>query len=154
MFCLGAGERAEAILKGLVDLGKAEAQDYNTLAWQHLETGSVTAATDTAIRQAMLLSSSESPSILHTLAAIQAEEGKPDEARATLLERMDLAGSDEPDDNDWYVFGRIAEQYGLPDVAKAMYAKLSRPKDEASIRLSSYALAQRRLGALARSTAQ
>jgi hypothetical protein len=44
--------------------------------------------------------------------------------------------------------GRIAEQYGLPEAAKALYAKVSRPKYEFSIRMTSYALAQRRLGVL------
>jgi len=148
MFCMGATDRATAILAGLMDSGKAEAQDYNALAWQQLEAGSVTAATDTAIRQAMLLSESTNPNILHTLATIQAEEGKPDEARATLLQRMEFAGSEEPDDEEWYVFGRIAEQYGLPDAAKSMYAKVARPKDEATIPLTSYSLAQRRLAVL------
>jgi hypothetical protein len=63
---------------------------------------------------------------------------------------MDLEGSDQPDDDDWYVFGRIAEQYGLPDVAKVMYAKVARPKDENMIRMSSYALVQRRLDVLSK----
>lgn len=148
MSCLGANDRARAITTKLAESGEAEAQDYNGLAWSDLLAGSVTKATDAAIEKAMLLSNGTEHHILHTLAAIQAEEGKPNEARATLLQRMEFAGSEEPNDDDWYVFGRIAEQYGLPDAAKAMYARVAPPKNEAIIRLTSYALTQRRLGAL------
>jgi len=150
MLTVGANERAAAILATLTGSGRAEAKDYNLVAWSHLMNGSVTEATSAAIQQAMLLSKSEEPGILHTQAAIQAESGKPGQARVTILQRMDLEGSDQPDDDDWYVFGRIAEQYGLPDVAKVMYAKVARPKDENMIRMSSYALVQRRLDVLSK----
>ena len=90
----------------------------------------------------------ESTALLHTLAAVAAEIGREGEARTTLLERMKLEGADEPDDAEWYVFGRIAEQYGLGSDAETMYRKLSKPKDESAIPVSSYALAQRRLKAM------
>ena len=148
LLSVGANERAAAILETLMSSGKAEARDYNQVAWSDLESGAVTDATSAAIQQAMLLSKGEEPPILHTLAAIQAETGKPGQARVTILQRMDLSGSDEPDDDDWYVFGRIAEAYGLPDAAKTMYAKLARPKDQSKVRMSTYALAQRRVDVL------
>ena len=148
MLTVGANERAAAILATLTGSGRAEAKDYNLIVWSHLMNSSITEATTAAIQQAMLLSKGEEPGILHTVAAIQAETGKPGQARVTILQRMDLSGSEQPDDDDWYVFGRIAEQYALPDVAKDMYAKLARPKDESLVRMSSYALAQRRLEVL------
>ena len=33
-----------------------------------------------------------------------------------------------PGDYDWYVLGRIAEQYGLNDFAGSLYGKVSPPK--------------------------
>jgi hypothetical protein len=63
---------------------------------------------------------------------------------------MKLAGADEPDDEEWYVFGRIAEQYGLLEEAEAMYRRLAKPKNEAVIADTSYGLAQRRLKAMGR----
>jgi tetratricopeptide (TPR) repeat protein len=104
---LGANDRASAVLARLVSSGKAEAQDYNSIAWNDLLGGSITPATDAAIRQAMLLSNGTEHHILHTLAAIQAEEGKANEARATLLQRIESEASREPNSDDWYVFGRI-----------------------------------------------
>jgi hypothetical protein len=61
------------------------------------------------------------------------------------LQRITVLGEDELDDNDWYVFGRIAESYGLDKDAVTMYRRLRRPKNEQAIASSSYALAQRRL---------
>jgi hypothetical protein len=61
---------------------------------------------------------------------------------------MKLDGSPEPLDADWYVFGRIAEEYGLTKDASAMYRRLERPKTDLRLAASSYALAQRRLAGL------
>ncbi len=82
------------------------------------------------------------------LAAVDAELGKEADARATLLQRMKGLGSPEPDDDEWYVFGRIAEQYGLTQEAATMYRKLARPRNELMIASSSYGLAQKRLKAM------
>ena len=45
------------------------------------------------------------------------------------------------------MLARIAETYGFPDTARALYGKLTRPASE--VELSCYALAQRRLARLA-----
>jgi len=60
-----------------------------------------------------------------------------------------VLGEDEADDNDWYVFGRIAESYGLKDEAASMYRRLERPRNERLIPSSSYPLAQKRLRVIA-----
>ena len=79
---------------------------------------------------------------------VDAELGKEGDARSNLLQRMQVSGSEEPDYADWYVFARIAEQYGLTHEAAAMYHKLAKPRNELMIPASCYALAQRRLKAL------
>ena len=61
---------------------------------------------------------------------------------------MDSSGILEPDDSCWYVFGRIAEQFGLADAARDYYGRLERPKTDRSIAVSSYTLAQKRLKGL------
>jgi hypothetical protein len=65
------------------------------------------------------------------------------------LQRIKATGEDEPDDDDWYVFGRIAESFGLKQEAAAMYRRLERPKLDIAIPATSYGLAQRRLKGLA-----
>jgi hypothetical protein len=42
---------------------------------------------------------------------------------------MDALNLDEPDENYWYAFGRIAEQYGEHDAAIANYARVTKPKN-------------------------
>lgn len=143
----GDADRCIAITKAIVDSGRAEATDYNQLAWADLVAGKVTAASiETASKG--ITPANPSPAILHTLAAVAAEIGRGSDARATLLQRMKLEGADQPDDEEWYVFGRIAEQYGLLDEAETMYRRLTKPKNEAAIPATSYGLAQRRLKAM------
>ena len=54
---------------------------------------------------------------LHTLSSIQAELGNTTEAREVILHAMEVGGLEEPDSLCWYVFARIAEQYGELDAA-------------------------------------
>jgi hypothetical protein len=61
---------------------------------------------------------------------------------------MDELNLDEPDDDYWYAFGRIAEQFGDRETAIADYGKLQKPKIAMAIPTSSYQLAQNRLKAM------
>jgi predicted Zn-dependent protease len=144
----GDAERSIAIERQLVDSGRAQPIDYNSLAWAAIFAGKLDQSTIEIATRGVTMSNNSSAAILHTLAAVEAELDRPAEARATLLKRMDQLGEDEPDDSDWYVFGRIAESYGLKDEAAAMYRRLQRPKVEYGIAESSYALAQRHLKAM------
>ena len=45
-------------------------------------------------------------------------------------------------------FGRLAEQYGLPDVARKYYKRVPAPKSQDGEPMSTHALASRRLAAL------
>jgi len=144
----GDTTRSNEIEKHLIDSGRAQANDYNQLAWGDLMAGKTTASTLEIANKGMLLGGNESTGMMHTLAAVDAELGKEAEARAVLLQRMKLLGQPEPDDDDWYVLGRIAEQYGLTEEAAGMYRKLEKPTNELMVAASSYALAQRRLRAI------
>jgi tetratricopeptide (TPR) repeat protein len=142
----GDTERSSSIFKRIIDSGRGSVADYNQIAWGELMAGTVTADSLSNANKGMLLAGNPpSTGFLHTLAAVDAELGKTTEARAVLLQRMSLDGSAEPTDSDWYVFGRIAEQYGLKKDAAAMYRKLERPANELAVLSSSYALAQKRL---------
>jgi hypothetical protein len=143
-------ERSSDINRGIISSGRANVGDYNQLAWGDLMIDKVTATTLETVNKGMVLAGSRPASgLMHTAAAVNAVLGKPSDARTTILERLKVDGSPEPTDSDWYVFGLIAEQYGLRDEAVAMYRKVTRPESEAGLSSTSYALAQRRLEALA-----
>ncbi len=88
-------------------------------------------------------------SAMHTLGCVYAEIGKTKEAREILIQAMDLLSLDEPDDNYWFAFGRIAEQYGEKQSATSDYRNVKKPKKPLQIPTSSYKLAQLRLSAIA-----
>lgn len=138
---------AHALGQKVIDGGKSDAQDLNGVAWHSLFTGKVVASdVEAALKSTEL--SSKSADTLHTLGCIYAEIGKTKEAREVLVQAMDSLGLDEPDENYWYAFGRIAEQYGEREAALADYARVARPKDIVDLPSSSYALAQIRLKAM------
>jgi tetratricopeptide (TPR) repeat protein len=141
----GDYKKADELFNRLVNSGKAEAQDYNAIAWDSLFEGSLGKDAFDAVDRGNMLTKQNSGPILHTAASMYAEAGKTKEARATILRRMEIEGHDEPDDDEWYVFGRILEQYGLNDAALSAYRKMKKPEHEWMEPLSSYELAQRRL---------
>lgn len=139
--------KARAAWLKIIDNGQAEPQDLNGSAWNALFTGKTGAADlETAIRAAQL--SDKSPNVLHTLGCVYAEVGKTKESREVLVQAMDALDLDEPDDNYWYAFGRIAEQYGERAIAVADYSRVAKPKYALTIPSSSYRLAQMHLQAM------
>jgi len=141
---------AHAAFERLVSEGKAEPSDLNGMAWEALFTGKiVTADIESALKGAQL--SNNSAYILHTLGCMYAEVGKTKEAREVLVQAMDKMDLDEPDDNYWYAFGRIAEQYGERKTATDNYKRVEKPKQATEIPTSSYKLAQLRLAAMEKS---
>jgi Flp pilus assembly protein TadD len=141
-------ERGETLLRQVVDAGKADANDFNGLAWLQLFEKSTSEKAAEDAQQAVTMSGGAAWGILHTQAAIFAELGKPTEARQIILQTMDIAGREEPSSEDWYVFGRIAETYGESGAAIAAYRKVEQPKSPEALPLSTYTLAQKRLKAL------
>ncbi len=136
-----------ALSQKLVDEGKAEAADLNGLAWDTLFFDHEGGPDIEAAIKASQLGQNNSH-ILHTLGSLYAEAGKTKEGREVLIQAMDLDQLDEPTSDYWYAFGRIAEQFGEIEVARADYAKVTRPKQAVQIPLSSYQLAQTRLAKL------
>ena len=131
----------------LADQGKEDANLLNSTAWFSLFTGKVKDSDiANAIKSTQL--AKDNPHILHTLACLYAENGKTKDARELLLRAMDDLNLDEPNDDFWYAFGRIAEQYGERDIAIADYRKLSKPKFLLELPTSSFTLAQMRLKAM------
>ena len=131
----------------LIDQGKEDANLLNSSAWFALFTGKVEDA-DMAMAIKSTQLAKDNAAILHTLACLYAEAGKTKEAHDLLLRGMDDLNLDEPNDDYWYAFGRIAEQYGEREIAIADYRKLEKPKEVMNIPDSTYQLAQTRLKVL------
>jgi tetratricopeptide (TPR) repeat protein/transglutaminase-like putative cysteine protease len=138
---------ARGWIQKLVDQGKGDASLLNSMAWFALYAGKVDQA-DVATATKATQMDRDNAAILHTLACVYAETGKTKEAHDLLLRAMDELNLDAPNDDYWYAFGRIAEQYGERDVAISDYRKLEKPKDATLISTSSYLLAQNRLKAM------
>jgi len=131
----------------LADLGKEDAMLMNNETWYALFSGKVDQADIAkAIRATEM--QKDAPAILHTLACLYAEVGNTKDAREVLLRAMDDWNLDEPNDEVWYVLGRIAEQYGEREIAIADYRKLEKPKEPLGIPTSTWRLAQMRLKAM------
>jgi tetratricopeptide (TPR) repeat protein len=138
---------ARGWVQKLIDQGKENASLLNSFAWYALFTGKVEDSDiATAIKSTQM--AKDDPANLHTLACLYAEVGKTKEAHDLLLRGMDDLNLDEPNDDYWYAFGRIAEQYGEREIAIADYRKLKRPKEVWNIPASTYHLAQMRLKVL------
>lgn len=126
---------------------RPNAGDYNNIAWNALLKGTDLERALEDARAAMKLPGSGS-ALLHTVASLYAETGKSLEAREALLQSMDDAGREEPAPHDWYVLGRIAENYGAREAALAAYKRVEKPKT--TLASSTYVLAERRIKALAK----
>ncbi len=128
----------------IVDELSPTQNDYNNAAWFELFAGNVTHAMENA-RRATAEESQTSAAALHTLATLYAETGKNIEARDALIRTLDKSRRDQPDSSDWYVLGRMAENYGVREAALAAYKRvLKKEGDGASV----WELAQRRLAAM------
>jgi phage protein D len=68
--------------------------------------------------------------------------GKTSEALENLRRAGEIRG-DRTEESDWYVLGRIAERYGLNEVAAGLYRKV--PARQAAAVDGVYVLAQQRL---------
>ena len=135
---------ARATAQKAMGKGKESAELLNSIAWYSLFTPKVEESDiNAAIRATQM--SKENPHILHTLACLYAVSGKPKEAHDLLVRSMDELNLDEPNDDYWYAFGLIAEQYGEREIALADYRRLKQPKDQLELPTSSYVLAQARL---------
>jgi tetratricopeptide (TPR) repeat protein/transglutaminase-like putative cysteine protease len=143
----GDFDKAESILQGAIDSGQADADFYNELAWINLFRGRLDDRTAEQAQRAASLSGYKSYDILHTLATLYVEQGKTAEAYRLILQALDAKGG-EPAYPDWYVFGRLAESYGLPDAARRCYEKARWTSGGEPDPTSTIHLVRRRLEAL------
>jgi tetratricopeptide (TPR) repeat protein len=135
---------ARVWIQKLIDQGKGDANLLNSMAWFALYTPKIDQSdVEVAVKATQM--DRDNPSILHTLACLYMETGKTKEAHDLLLRAMDELNLDEPNDDYWYAFGRIAEIYGEREIAIADYKKLEKPKLAMTISTSTYQLAQNRL---------
>ena len=141
--------RSSQIRRQLDAAGHADEEDLNELAWNALFLQEPLDAAIATARRAVDMSQRREAGILHTLAALYAQAGRSAEARETILESL-KAKDGEPKSADWWVFGRLAESYGLPEAAAILYARVERSaragRPEPS--QSTWVLAQTRLAQL------
>jgi Flp pilus assembly protein TadD len=141
----GAYAEAAKYFAGVLDRANATPGDYNEHAWTEIfAKGDLNKAIEEA--QHATDQSPQSYAILNTLAVLYAEAGKSSEARDALLKSIELHDEDTLEPADWYVVGRIAENYGINDAAIEAYQKIEKPAEERGG--STYELAQNRLAAL------
>jgi len=142
------GKYGEAMgyFAGLLERANAEPGDYNNHAWASIFAN---LDLDKAIEEAQHATSAapESYPILNTLAVLYAERGRSTEARETLLKSLEKKDEDALHGSDWYVIGRIAENYGIADAAIEAYQRIEKPKQAQG---TTYELAQKRLAGLKR----
>jgi len=137
--------RSLTLTRTLIDRGKSEALDWNRLAWNQLFQLPIPEKALADASRASEMAEHSSRAILHTLASVYAELERPTEAYRVLLQSIE-AGDHKPSTSDWYVLGRVAESYGLPDQARSYYARVEKP--EQFVTVSAFTLAQRRLAGL------
>jgi tetratricopeptide (TPR) repeat protein len=145
---IGGPDDAKPFLDQIVAASDATARDLNIVAWLHL---AFDASPDEALAIAKAASqragANASGALQNTLAAALAHADQPWEAWQALQQSIDAQPGRQPDATDWYVLGRIAEDYGLRDDAIADYQRAT--PDEATVYGDSgWDLAQRALARL------
>jgi tetratricopeptide (TPR) repeat protein len=124
---------------------RAEAGDWNNLAWDALFLEALPADAVAQAQKAATQSQNRLPGILHTLAAVLAASGHAGEARSLMLQVMEMQGLEEPGPGIWLLAGMIAEEYGEREAAIAAYGRVKPQKGEEHMQNSSFQLARRRL---------
>jgi transglutaminase-like putative cysteine protease/predicted Zn-dependent protease len=146
---MGDVDGAARAYRRLIAAGKAPPGVYNNAAWLELFREPIGKDALDWARRAVDQGQERDYASLNTLAAAYATLGKPAEAREIFLRSIDggrtLRGA------DWFVFGRIAEAWGLDGTARAAYARVEPENGEGGEDPTSpYHLARRRLEKLGR----
>ncbi|HEX6879716.1 MAG TPA: tetratricopeptide repeat protein, partial [Terriglobales bacterium] len=144
----GDFKKALSLLAPVLQQPKPRASLLNKYAWTALFLSSLPPDAVEAAQRANRLSDNKDFSIIHTLACVYAEIGRNGEAQKLLLQAMDTDNMDEPNDALWYVVGRLAEQYGRPEEARAAYLRMEKPEGPADTPTATYQLAKRRMAGM------
>ncbi len=119
---LGNFKESRALGERWIATNKGGAGAYNAQAWRSLYVG----VTEKDLEHA-LKAVNASPNVvgfLNTLAAVEVALGHTADAQEHLVRSIDLRPGKKVVASDWYVIGRIAEQLGLIEEAKAAYANV------------------------------
>lgn len=118
----------EAFL-GLHRTGRATESDYNAIAWKLAFAPGYAAQAVEYATQASQLGGWKQEATLHTLAVALLAADRPTEAREVFLKGLETHDPTDPAVTDgWnYVRGRLAETWGLPDLAEGYFAKIPPP---------------------------
>ncbi|WP_394835336.1 DUF3857 domain-containing protein [Pendulispora rubella] len=143
----GHFDEAGKTWRKLLDTGRAHDSVYNNAAWSKLFQGKPTEQADIDL----VLRGTQTPwgnnaHALHTLAMLYADAGRANEARQTLQLVVDKQESHALESQDYLVLGRIAELYGLDDLAREAYDRVT--KSSGGSLSTSWDLAQKRRAGL------
>jgi tetratricopeptide (TPR) repeat protein len=144
----GDYEQADRWYAEVISAADVYAYDFNTRAWLALFRDAVNDETISWAHTAASRSAGDPTISLHTLAALYAEADRPAEAYQVILQAIGARPGYPIESDDWYVFGRMAEGYGLDDAARNSYRKVEPDEYEEFNSVSTYKLAQRRLADL------
>jgi len=133
--------QARSLIRPLIDKNRAGMWDFNEYTWNAIMLGKVSDEDLSILQQA--INDNSSFNEIHTLACLYAEMGKTKEARELLLKAMDAAGMSQPNEPVWYGFARVAEDYGLTEVALTLYQRVGKTKND-DVPTSTYNLARHR----------
>jgi tetratricopeptide (TPR) repeat protein len=141
----GDTQAALAATSQIVADQRATAADWNNHAWFLFSLGRGAEVLDAAKRATE--GTGETPSSMHTLAAVQAASGLLREARTTLQRMLKYTGSF-PSPDAWVVIGQIAEGLQLREDAINAYRRVPESVELFHGTSSPYDFAARRLAAL------
>jgi tetratricopeptide (TPR) repeat protein/transglutaminase-like putative cysteine protease len=101
----------------------------NSIAWTRAFHDPTMSRALAMAHRAETLSRDVSPALANTLALVEAEAGNPHRAWTYLQRSHPRLPYEPPIEDDWYVYGRIAEHLGLKDDAIAAYKRVGKQPD-------------------------
>lgn len=122
---------------------RLDAADYNNLAWVSLFKPNGVTDQDLERGRRSVNMEPRNRAALHTLATLYAETGRYEDARKLLDQAMSLGYDMDPQSEDWYVLGRVAEGYGFREAALKAYDRVM-PQDDLTDQADTYFLARKR----------
>jgi transglutaminase-like putative cysteine protease/tetratricopeptide (TPR) repeat protein len=124
----GKYEQAKRDTQVRLAQGKADIWDLNNVAWNALFQNADLSEAVGLAEEAARKSERKNPAVLHTLAALYADAGRPERALSTVRELEALEPVYPPNPANWYVYGRVAEDLGFPEDARAYYSRCHEPE--------------------------
>ena len=138
-----APDKAIAYYEAIRDSGKLRSRDYNLWSWLLLFEDPISEQSLTLAQRGATISKFRDQAMLHTLATVYAQLGRPAEARQVLLQSLSLREDPSPTADDWYVVGRMAEEYGYTELARDFYSRVPQVEREDEPYTSSELVARR-----------